>query len=553
MKYKITILKRFIGIFLLALLQWSCAKDKGNYTYHDSNTLQISTDLTGTDPTVFITADSIDIRQNDSLHVKLKIEASLGTAKDFKYQWYVTQYAQSSANPAVFLIDSTASLSTKIRLVPNLYKLVAKVTDLNTSVSFYKTFALNVSGAEWGGEGWVILQDLDGGSDISVITSKDGKTQGKVFHDLYASVNGQKLPKGTFKVNVINYTTVLRAQKISFLYPNGGLEVRSIDFADSSKSDNWFLGASNQMNIQANGSAGSSGVGWEYLIINDQLAYRQLASAAHLKNPPKFFPPYEGLRVAPFVIQSASSDQIYTVFDKENKAFTLFNAATSVVSTLANYKEPIANLDPNTGQGFDMKNMGDNLIYAENAQVMNQTGNVYWNCFFRNNEKTKTHLIQFPRGLVYLNNFTTGRYQLTAENCPGINTATLFANPTCLPMPQGIFYYVHDHQIYTCAVNPLAGSTAQVGMSFAAGTVIKAMKVLNSGYTLANITALGVPEGKILVVATDESANGKGNNVYFFNINDKTGAIMGTAQSPLATYTGFGKITDIVFKKALGR
>lgn len=547
------ILSVFLGLVIFGVLIIGCAKDKGDYNYHDINKLKITTDMDGVDPNVFITPDSIDIRQNDSLKVKLKIAESLGSSKNFSYQWLITQYEQSSANPSASVIGNAESLKIKIRLTPNLYKLVAKVTENGTGVSYYKSFALNVSGGEWGGEGWLILQEQANGSDISVITTRDGTVKGKIFNDVYSTANSHKLPLGTYKVNVINYGTALRAQKVSFFYPDGGLQVRNVDFADSTKAEGWFVGSPATMKLQANGSAGGSGAGFEYVIVNNQIAYRQFATAAHLANPPLFFPPFEGLSIAPFVINAASSDQFYTLYDKLNKGFVVFNASTSALTNVPNYAAPVSNLNPTTGQGFDLKNMSDNLISAENAQPMNASSGIYWNCFFRNDAGTNTYLVQFPRGTAYLNNFTTGRFQLKEVNCPGINSATMFANPTSLPMPGGVFYYVNTNKVYTCTVNPLAASTASVGLTFASGTVIKAMKVFNSGYTIANISALNVPEGKVLVVATDETASGGGNKVYFFNLNGQTGAIAGTPSSPADVYTGFDKITDITFKKAIGR
>ncbi|WP_181182482.1 PKD-like family lipoprotein [Sphingobacterium lumbrici] len=538
----------------LLFILTGCFKDKGNYDYIEPNAIEITTDMDGVDPTEFITADSIEVRQNSNLKVRLKVNASQGDVKQFTYQWYVTQYTQSNANPPYYLIGNTAELDTKITLPVNLYKLVAKVTDTGSGLSFYKYFALNVSVADWGGEGWVVLHESDGGSDISVITTRDGSIKGNVYNDIYSSVNGHKLPVGTYKVNVINYVTALRAQKVSFLYPNGALQVRSFDFADSLRSDGWFAALSGNTNFQSNGSAGGTGAGWEYVIVNNRIAYRQFASALHVANPPLFFPPYEGLSIAPFVINASGSDNFYTLYDNVNRAFTLFNASTSLHTNIANnYSPPVANLDPITGSGFDMKNIGDNLIYAENAEPINKAASIYWNCFFRNDDGDKTYLIQFPRALTYANNFIAGRYQLNESNCPGINSATLFANPTFMSMPGGVFYYVNGHQIYSCKINALAGSVAQPNLTFAPGTIIKAMKVFNSGYTIANISAFSVPEGRVLVVATDESASGKGHNIYFFNIDTQSGLINGTPESPADSYTGFQKISDIVFKKALGR
>ena len=68
------------------------------------------------------------------------------------------------------------------------------------------------------------------------------------------------------------------------------------------------------------------------------------------------------------------------------------------------------------------------------------------------------------------------------------------------------------------------------------------MKVFKSGYVTAPST-----EGRVLVVATDETSSGGGHKVYFFNLS-----ATGTITSPAANiYTGFDKITDIVFKKGV--
>jgi len=552
MKHRNKISGIFFGLMIATAMIMSCTKDKGNYDYVELNTLKISTDMTNADPAVFITPDSIALRQNDNLKIKIKIDASIGDPGSLSYEWLVTQYLQSAANPPKLTFDKAADFNARITLAPNLYKLIVKVTSNTTGVSYYKTFILNVSGSEWGGEGWLVLQEQPDGSDVSVITTRDGGIKGKIFHDVYFTANGHKLPVGTAKVNVINYATSLNAQKVSFFYPNGGIQVRSSDFADSTRAENWFTpGSLTATNFQANGSGGGSAAGWEYVIVNNQIAYRQLQSVAHLANTPVFLPPYAGLTIAPYVINGAASDQFYTLFDKVNKTFVLFNASTSAFANIPAYAGAAANLNPTTGSGFDMKNLADNMIYAENAQPYT-TASTYWNCFFRNDAGTNTTLIQFPRSTGYLNNFSTGRFQLKEANCPGINTATMFANNTAMLPPKGVFYYVSGNKIYTCTVNNLATSTAVEGLTFPAGTIIKAMKTFNSGYTAANILSQGVSEGKVLVVATDETTSGGGNKVYFFNLST-TGSILGTPSTPGDVYTGFNKITDITFKKALGR
>lgn len=552
-KTKITLLTSILA----AVLFIGCYKDKGNYDYKPAIDVNVTTDMENVDRNVFITADSITLNQNDSLKVKLKINASIGGAADFNYQWSITQYISTNPNPSQSVIGTAAQLSTKITLPPNLYRLVVKLTDKNSDVSFYKHFALNVAAGPWGNEGWVVLQDVGDGADISVITTRDATVKGKVYDNVYSLFNQSKLPKGTYKVNVVNYSTAMRSQRVTFFYPNGGLEVRSTDFADSTKADGWFLGTPAQINFQLNGSAGGSGAGWEYIINNNQISYRQV-SALSIKTPPIYFsPPFLGTyTLSPFVINAAASDSYMTLYDKANRCFLMIRVETGAFipnpdvanQHFANYTGTAADLHPTTGSGFDLNNMKHDLIYAENAQPLTTSG-TYWNCFFRNDAGDATYLVQFPRAIAYSNTFKTGRFLLTEANCPGINSATKFACPTYLPLPGGVFYYVNRNMIYTCNVKTLSTSTASVGLTFPAGTVIKVMKTFNSGYAAANLPST---EGKVLMVATDETASGGGNKVYFFNLN-VTGGIMGSASNPADVYTGFEKITDVVFKKALGK
>jgi len=362
-------------------------------------------------------------------------------------------------------------------------------------------------------------QPAAGGCDISVITSRDGVVRGTVYSNVYFGANGHKLPVGTYKVNSINYNAPLRIQKVSFFYPNGGLQVRSTDFLDSSDHTTWYLVAPSSNNLQLNGMV--NGGNYEYQVNNNQLYYRRVNATTIQAPPIKFGAPVLGTwTVSPFVLNSSVSESYFTMYDGANKCFFLYNAETSLLiptnrpdvanSHFAPYTGVASALHPTTGSGFD-------------------TGDSTW-------------LYQFPTGTSLTNNITTGRFLLTAAKLPGINTAAMFACPTFLALP-GKFYYVNSNRIYTATVATLANSAATVGYTFPAGTVIKAMKVFKAGYVTAPAT-----DGRVLVVATDETASGGGHKVYFLNLS-ATGDINAT---PANVYTGFDKIVDISFKKGLG-
>src|SRR6187399_2763394 len=259
---------------LIVLTFYSCSKDLGNYDYNDANVITITTDMANVDPAVVINNDSLVVKQNDSLKINILISQTK-PSNDLAYEWMIIQSAPSIGNPSQYVVGNAMQLRTKILLSPNLYKLVVKVTDKTTGVSFYKFYSLNVDTSPWGGEGWIVLQDQAAqGCDISVITTRDGVVRGNIYSNVYSLANnGNKLPAGTNKVNVINYATALRIQKVSFFYPNGGLQVRSTDFADSSMHDSWFLVPPSSFNFQANGQV--NGGQYEYIINNNVLTYRK--------------------------------------------------------------------------------------------------------------------------------------------------------------------------------------------------------------------------------------------------------------------------------------
>ena len=537
---------------LLMCFFCACKKDLGNYDYEDANIITISTDMANVDPQVVFNNDSIVVKQNDSLRVNILISQTK-PSNDISFEWTIVQNSAIIANPSQYVLGNTQQLRTKIILSPNLYKLVVKVTDKTTGVSFYKFYALNVDTSPWGNEGWVVLQDqpLDGGCDVSVITTRDGVSRGNVYSNVYSLANGKKLPAGTYKVNVLNYNASLRNQKLSFFYPDGGLQARSTDFADSSTHTAWFLVTPPSMDLQANGVV--SGGQYEYQFNDNQLTYRKV-NASSIQNPPiKFGAPLVGTwTLAPFVLNNAGNEFYYTLYDQANKCFLLYNMETNTLipsnrPDVANdhfvaYSGAPAALHPTTGSGFDLNKIGRNLVYAENSQPLAAGTQPVYSCLFRNNASDSTWLYQIPVNLAYSNNFTTGRYFLSNTKVPGINTATIFSFPTFLALP-GKFYYVNSNSIYICTIGNLATSTSSAGYTFPAGTIIKTIKVFKSGYTAAPAT-----ESKVLVVATDETASGGGHKVYFLSISP-AGDINA---APANVYTGFGKIVDIAFKKGLG-
>ncbi|MCU7548815.1 PKD-like family lipoprotein [Chitinophagaceae bacterium LB-8] len=559
-----------VSLYLLILLGLSaCIKDKGNYDYIEANAITITTDMAKVDPLVVINNDSVVIRQNDSLKIDILLTQTAQVSDDLSYQWFITQTAASFSNPVQYVIGTEKQLRAKILLSPNLYRLVVKVTDNKTGVSFYKFYNLNVDTPPWGGEGWLVLQDqtAQGGCDFSIITTRDGVARGTVYSNLYSLANAHKLPEGINKIAVMNYGNQLRIQKVAFYSPNEGIQVRSVDYWDSSNHEGWFFVPPSPINIQSN--AVGTIAGQYEVLINNGLLYVQAVNLSTIKTPPiKFGAPLLGSwpSLSPYFMFNANGGYC-TFYDKVNKCFLHINMSNNtLVPSLpdnpnqhwAAYSGAAANLHPLTGKGYDLNNIGRDLIYSENAQMTEgAVVNPIYYCIFRNSAKDSTFLYQFTSNSTGIkNDNSTGRYYLkdAATHVPGINSASLFAVPAfSTSAVSNVLYYVpggNANQIYVC--NPSytgtmpATTTAHSGYSFPAGTIIKAMKVFKSGFNATNVPNT---EGKVLVVATDETVNGNGHNVYFFKMTN-TGEFDNTATPQV--YTGFDKILDIAFKKGLG-
>ncbi|MBO9204702.1 MULTISPECIES: PKD-like family lipoprotein [Niastella] len=548
------------GAMLLALA--ACKRDLGNYDYNDINVLSIYTDTVNANRLMVINNDSVVIKQGDTLTVKALLNQTI-ESDDVSFSWMVTQRG-TGGNPSQYVLGNTQLLNARILVSPGVYNLVCKATDNKTGVSYYKTYALNVITSPWGDEGWLVLQeDPNKDCDLSVITTRDGVKRGEIYNNVYSLANGHKLPWGTNKVNVLNYVySTVGAQKVSFFYPGGGTQVRGTDFTDSSTIVNWFSVSPNP-NLQVNKV--TTGGAYEFLI-NDGLLYYRILSIANLKTPPILFsPPILGTwSLAPFILDATQSGgYVITLYDQKYKSFLAysFNPVGLLYNTtdLPNKHMPAfagkTDSLPNLSSGFDMNYIGRDLLFADNVTFLGTTSPTTWDCFFRNSTKDSSFVYQvgaFGAGAAK-NDASTGKFYLDPAKVPGINTASMFAVPTHVTNKDK-FYYVGNtggnDSIYTCSLlNGVRSSATANSLGFPAGTVIKVMKVFKAGYVIPSVVATNpATESKVLVVATDETASGNGNKVYFFNLDATTGAI---STSPSQVYTGFNKIVDLTFKKAL--
>jgi hypothetical protein len=562
-------------VFSAILLVVSCSKDMGNYDYTDPNMATIkvvSSNAATSNP------DSFLIRQQDTLKIDVEVQQTKPTG-EMLVNWYLIPVSSTQGNLPQYEFGTSKNLRVYVEMQPGFYQMVCKVTDQSTGNSFYKIYKLTVTTAPWGGEGWLVLQDKSAtrnGNDISIILTRDGTTPGAdVYHNLYSNTNGKMLPIGTNNVYVIDYASSINQQSVMFTYGFGAIQTRFTDFSDSADLNSMFLVPPSTLNYQKILCVNQ---GQREIVINNNQLYFRRVNIATITNPPLMYsaPILGSWEASPYIgFATGVADYMVTIYDQKNRCFVHYdlqaNALMPSIPDIPNqhFAAYSGTGSPNPlsqqGRGFDFNNIGKDLLYAENAQLLTYSApsgtSLWWDYFFRNPSKDSTFVFQFQVysiGANYnnSNNQTTGRYYLNPSRCPDINTASMFAVPTHLTIPGGVFYYVSGHQIHGCVIqqpNATQGSSAvnsSLGFAFDPGTVIKVMKIFKSEYSgTPNMPYTPLPpnEGRVLAVATDETANGKGHKVYFFRIGNN-----GALGTPTSSYEGFDKIVDLEFKKTRG-
>ncbi|MDR1274487.1 MAG: hypothetical protein LBK12_08050 [Odoribacteraceae bacterium] len=172
-------MKNTILIFTLSLVLHACIDDTGNYTYIDVNDLA---PITVSDIGASYTMEMMDtMRLYPTLHA-VTGEADEVDEADYDYLWYV--YSPTRRDT----IGREKNLSYVVALAPALnYRIVFQVTNKKTGVYKYYYTTLRVTTAL--AEGWYVTKDIDGVTDIDIISP-----DGSAARDVLRSINGEGVP-----------------------------------------------------------------------------------------------------------------------------------------------------------------------------------------------------------------------------------------------------------------------------------------------------------------------------------------------------------------------
>jgi hypothetical protein len=463
--------------FFLLFLVAGCYKDKGNYEFTDINKITITS-----------TASSYSVLVPDSLKIDVDISQTIPSADGLTFQWVL--YPNTAAPLTRRTVGTSQNLRAAITEDPGSYLLDLYVKDNHTNVEFQKHFTINVVTAL--SEGWVVVEEVAGGSDLSVITPLD-----VVFRNVYSKANaGRLLPAGTFRIPDIK--TNRNIQSFYVISPENMELLNTSNFLKISGFEDLFFQAPSPVRPKEYFMNGD-----QEALVNDGKPYGR--NLINVGNNKLNLPPVGTYYMAPFELYSSSLGYMWydtigqKFYRQDPNNFSLLTFATAA------------------GDPFNMNAIGKRIIYAET----NTAGNYY--AFFKNNNNDSLFAYQFSN---------TARVAVYAGlTAPTMLNAKYFVMSRTLPY----LYYVNGNSIYKLDI---LAKTAAAIYTFPAGTEIRAMKMYRNLKNSADVN-----QNKLIAVATYEAGNqGK---VYYFPIT-ATGNFTGNTFSKVIG--GFGKINEITFK-----
>lgn len=501
-----------VAIVILSIAS-SCYKDKGNYVYDKLSIFEVDT--------LSVQKEFI-VSQFDTLHLKPKLTYN-GNISDLEFTWSAYLFDKPLNGSRSDTLSQNQFFDLPIGLFPEKYYLEYSIREKATGRKSVWRYVMHVEGL---GSGLMVLYSKNRKVDIDLIKPRflDGLlTNDQVKRNIYSIANpdhpleGEAIGVGTLKTG--------DQQWINVLSDRDAVKVSPADMAIQKPFSQLFALAPNiakpefvscPTGVTVPGNVESSD-GMEFMV-NDGKAYANMVLFAFGKpSAYSILLAADGdYQAAPFVRYGLAR---ILVFDQSKGRFL----GTGPLST---------SLTPvlNTGTAFDFQNIQGDLLYLDYAY-----GGQYMNYGIFADKADKA------RKFLYVMDFASSQalHKWDLTGFQGIANSNYFAYATRTP----IVYYADKSIIYRLQYDWNAGSVSRGSIAWSglpAAEEITGIKFCpHPGRNLSESA-----KEKYLFVSTYNSNTQEG-KIYVLSVNLSSGAL-GT--TPIATYSGFGKIKDIAFK-----
>ncbi len=456
--FKYKKMNKLILILLSAIITVglaSCYDDKGNYSYKDLNSVEI----TGID-------EEYLVEQFDTIAIYPNLTMSIDSNEsNFDYAWYL--YSNPN-KPASDTISTERNLNIPLGVMAGTYTAIYQVTDKKTGVYYKYSFTIKVVTSF--SNGLVVLSEVDGKGNITFLNSTN-----KLYQDVYYTANGEYLGEKPVALgNMFNrsYQAVL----IMLGDGSGGVVADPLSFSKMQNySDLFWVSPNDSYRPMAMFRRSTSE---EWVIENGQYHHRNFMYPGEAK----FGAPLVlGTDLFATMFQAGMSDRVF--YDNAGEKFIVHqtNYSGDVVSMPDSLFNP-ADLKMQMicgGDGF--KDRGYGLFYDDDA-------NEYYSLSFSCNGSSIRPLTQSH-----------------ITSATDIESAASIAVSKLSPQ----YFYAVDNKLY--CLDALADVTKLI-YTFDAGMTIDYIELKNDD------TGLSDDNSKVMYVGTSTEGTGKVGSFHIMDV-----------------------------------
>lgn len=500
-------MKNILNIIVLMLLFFSaCTKDENVFSYDDSSFLEISDEV----------VDEIQVRQGEILKLSPKFDGAKG---DYSYLWF--SWRNNSAigyrgdrDTLSREKELEAEIKSSYYIVGEPYKLTFKVTDNNTGVSSYFFYDLKITNVY--SEGWIILQEVNGEADFSMILPSD-----EVIHNIYSSINPEHPIAEPLQVSLssgaITDDVFPTGRKFYIAGKHDAIELDALTLQKRQNFDLLFFQPPPRVDLSFVGWSGTSlGV-----IINEGLLSTNFVGGfpgakkfgLYMQDPGNSY----AYSMAPFVANVGDYDwrahpMVYQhiMYDQQNKRF--YNVTGESLSTFpSNASNPAI---------FDMNDVGLNMKYMAPSYISNSHNAIMY-------DNSDVFLLQFTSLTTEGNSvITQSKRSMSAPHILEVSPSSIASSTL-----SGHLFYGYGNTLYSYAINSNFSSEVH--------TFSSDEEIINVKFREIKGSADG--SGQLLLATW----NGAESKIYEFTVLP-SGSIAKSEDAPVKA--GFARVKDMIYK-----
>lgn len=490
------------SVFALVNLS-SCFEDEGNYNYVDLPRFEV--DTTGVNMSMTVT-------QFDQLSVPSRLVYD-GNKGDLDFYWvaYGTDFYGENISDT---LAKTENFSQEVALRPGSYLLeflaVVKETGRRSSMQYNLTVESAV------GSGLLVLYDKGGECDVDIIKTKTligSLAESKVVRNIYSRVEGNTKLTGT--PLAMEYFSSM--EHIEIFTETGGVWVSPDDMGQMATFNEMFWDTPavckpQGLFKQANYAA---------YLVNNGLVYYLNGNGIYSSNPVYLYPGEltieDSYYAAPWTTWAWGG--VPYCYDMMHGRFLVGGSWSSLLQIPSDEKLKNLNMDMHyMAPGFSPSG---SYAYA----VMEGKSGEGWHLYSMN-------VTSNPNSCKLVADFDlTDAPEFASSRCYAYNSVS------------PLFYYASATNLYVCPFDIDSATPAtpsQPSWTCPSGEEITCMRLFTeSGVDLKESAA-----NKFLLVATWNGSEGK---LYILKTDMASGVI---DSAPVETYSGFGKIATVAFKRS---